>query len=61
MKRAYRMARKFKLRTVVIHGTIRMRWDNLSFVRVKRSGIGREKVMDTMMEMTEPKLMIFKG
>ncbi|MGC8601741.1 MAG: aldehyde dehydrogenase family protein [Thermoprotei archaeon] len=61
LKRAYRVAKKLRAGTVVINDTTRLRWDNLPFGGVKRSGIGRESVRDTMAEMTEPKLMVFKG
>mgnify|MGYP001626457594 FL=1 len=55
------MAKKLRAGTVVINDTTRLRWDNLPFGGVKRSGIGRESVRDTMTEMTEPKLMVFRG
>ena len=51
--RAYRLARSLEVGTVVINDTTRLRWDNLPFGGPKLSGIGRESVHDTMMEMTE--------
>jgi len=35
-----------------------LRWDNLPFGGFKRSGIGRESVRDTMLEMTESKVIV---
>ena len=54
--RAYSLASKLKVGTVLINDTTRLRWDNLPFGGVKRSGIGREDVTDTMQEMTESKV-----
>ena len=54
--RAYLLASKLKVGTVMINDTTRLRWDNLPFGGVKRSGIGREDVTDTMYEMTESKV-----
>jgi len=59
--RAFRVAKRLKVGTVTINDTTRLRWDNLPFGGTKRSGIGRESVTDTMMEMTEPKLLVFAG
>lgn len=56
--RAWRIASKIKAGTVIINDTTRLRWDNLPFGGVKKSGIGREDVLDTMLEMTEPKLVV---
>ncbi|MFP3220102.1 MAG: aldehyde dehydrogenase family protein [Candidatus Marsarchaeota archaeon] len=57
--RAYRVASKLKAGSVIINDTTRLRWDNLPFGGVKRSGIGRESVRDTMIEMTENKLIVY--
>jgi succinyl-CoA reductase len=57
--RAYEIATKLKVGTVVINDTTRLRWDNLPFGGVKKSGIGRESVVDTMIEMTETKLLVY--
>jgi succinyl-CoA reductase len=57
--RAYKIASKLKVGTVMINDTTRLRWDNLPFGGVKRSGIGRESVRDTMREMTETKIISY--
>lgn len=54
--RAYRMASKLKAGTVMINDTTRLRWDGLPFGGVKKSGIGREGTKNTMIEMTETKI-----
>ena len=36
--------------------SIGLRWDSLPFGSVKKTGIGREGVKDSMIEMTESKL-----
>jgi succinyl-CoA reductase len=54
--RAYDMAAKLKVGTVMINDTTRLRWDNLPFGGAKKSGIGREGAKYTMLEMTESKL-----
>jgi len=56
--RAYRLACRIKAGTVMINDTTRLRWDNLPFGGFKRSGIGRESVRDTMLEMTESKVIV---
>lgn len=58
--RAYRIARKLKVGTVVINDTTRLRWDQLPFGGPKLSGIGRESISNTMMEMTEPKVIAYR-
>jgi succinyl-CoA reductase len=57
--RAYRLASKLKVGTVMINDTTRLRWDNLPFGGVKRSGIGRESIRNTMLEMTESKIISY--
>lgn len=57
--RAYRLARSLEVGTVVINDTTRLRWDNLPFGGPKLSGIGRESVHETMLEMTEPKVISY--
>ena len=57
--RAYRLSRKLEVGTVVINDTTRLRWDNLPFGGPKMSGIGRESVHETMLEMTEPKVISY--
>lgn len=57
--RAYEIATKLKVGTVVINDTTRLRWDNLPFGGVKKSGIGWESVVDTMIEMTKTKLLVY--
>ncbi|MGC8663709.1 MAG: aldehyde dehydrogenase family protein [Thermoplasmata archaeon] len=58
--RAYKIARKLKVGTVVINDTTRLRWDYLPFGGPKESGIGRESIYDTMLEMTETKVISYK-
>ena len=57
--RAYRLSRSLEVGTVVINDTTRLRWDNLPFGGPKLSGIGRESVHETMLEMTEPKVISY--
>jgi succinyl-CoA reductase len=54
--RAYDVAARLKVGTVMINDTTRLRWDSLPFGGVKKSGIGREGTKYTMLEMTEPKV-----
>ncbi|MDA4113815.1 MAG: aldehyde dehydrogenase family protein [Thaumarchaeota archaeon] len=56
--RAYRLASRLKVGSVMINDTTRLRWDNLPFGGPKKSGIGREGIRNTMLEMTEPKLIV---
>ena len=55
-KRAYKLARQIRSGTVMINDSTRLRWDVLPYGGVKKSGIGREGMRDTMLEMTESKL-----
>lgn len=57
--RAYEIASKLRAGTVIINDTTRLRWDNLPFGGMLKSGIGRESVINTMMEMTETKLIVY--
>lgn len=57
--RAFRLASRLKVGSVIINDTTRLRWDNLPFGGPKKSGIGREGVRDTMQEMTESKLIAY--
>jgi len=54
--RAYRLARRIRSGTVMINDSTRLRWDSLPYGGVKKSGIGRESMRDTMLEMTEGKM-----
>ena len=58
--RAYKVARKLNVGTVIINDTTRLRWDYLPFGGPKESGIGRESIRDTMMEMTEEKVIAYR-
>ncbi len=57
--RAYRLASQIKTGTVFINDTTRLRFDNLPFGGFKKSGIGRESVKDTMIEMSETKVIVY--
>ncbi len=57
--RAYRLATRIKAGTIFINDTTRLRFDNLPFGGFKKSGIGRESVKDTMMEMSEVKVISY--
>jgi succinyl-CoA reductase len=57
--RAYLLASRLRVGTVMINDMTRLRWDNLPFGGVKSSGIGRESVRDTMREMTETKVIAY--
>lgn len=58
--RAYKMAGKVKTGTVIINDTTRLRWDSLPFGGVKKSGIGRESVPDSMKELTNEKMIVYR-
>ena len=58
--RAFALAKKIKAGTVIINDTTRLRWDNLPFGGVKKSGIGRESVIDSMKELTNEKMIVYK-
>jgi len=58
--RAYKIASKLKTGTVIINDTTRLRWDSLPFGGVKKSGIGRESVPDSMRELTNEKMIVYR-
>ncbi|EZQ11711.1 aldehyde dehydrogenase [Candidatus Acidianus copahuensis] len=56
LNRGLKMAKKIRTGSVIINDSTRLRWDSLPFGGFKKSGIGREGVRDSMLEMTENKL-----
>ena len=56
LERAFQLAKEIKAGGVIINDSTRLRWDSLPFGGVKKSGIGREGVRDSMLEMTEIKV-----
>lgn len=59
--RAYKIARRLKTGTVIINDTTRLRWDSLPFGGVRKSGIGRESIPDTMRELTDEKVIVYRN
>lgn len=55
-KSALNSARRLKVGAVIINDSTRLRWDALPFGGKKKTGFGREGVRDTMLEMTEVKV-----
>jgi len=55
-KRALKLAKGIHAGSVIINDSTRLRWDALPFGGRKMTGFGREGVRDTMLEMTEQKL-----
>jgi succinyl-CoA reductase len=53
---ALKLARRIHSGSVIINDSTRLRWDALPFGGRKKTGFGREGVRDTMLEMTEQKL-----
>jgi len=53
---ALRLARGIRAGSVIINDSTRLRWDALPFGGRRKTGFGREGVRDTMLEMTEQKL-----
>ena len=53
------MASKIKAGSVIINDMTRVRFDSLPFGGVKKSGIGREGVKYTMLEMSETKIIAY--
>ncbi|WP_185957809.1 MULTISPECIES: aldehyde dehydrogenase family protein [Sulfolobaceae] len=56
LNRALKISRQLKFGAVIINDSTRLRWDSLPFGGFKKTGIGREGVRETMIEMTENKL-----
>jgi len=56
VNKALKLSRELKFGAVIINDSTRLRWDSLAFGGFKKSGIGREGVRETMVEMTENKL-----
>ena len=55
-KMALKLARRVHAGSVIINDSTRLRWDALPFGGRRKTGFGREGVRDTMLEMTEQKL-----
>jgi succinyl-CoA reductase len=55
-KMALKLARRINAGSVIINDSTRLRWDALPFGGRRKTGFGREGVRDTMLEMTEQKL-----
>lgn len=55
-KMAMKLARGIRAGSVTINDSTRLRWDTLPFGGRRKTGFGREGVRDTMLEMTEQKL-----
>ncbi|MCS4539087.1 MAG: aldehyde dehydrogenase family protein [Thaumarchaeota archaeon] len=55
-KSALTLARRLQVGAVIINDSTRLRWDALPFGGKKKTGFGREGVRDTMLEMTEVKV-----
>jgi len=53
---ALKLARKLRAGSVIVNDSTRLRWDALPFGGQRKTGFGREGVRDTMLEMTEQKL-----
>jgi succinyl-CoA reductase len=53
---ALKLARRIRAGSVIINDSTRLRWDALPFGGQRKTGFGREGVRDTMLEMTEQKL-----
>lgn len=55
-RKALKLARRIRAGSVIVNDSTRLRWDALPFGGRKKTGFGREGVRDTMLEMTEQKL-----
>jgi succinyl-CoA reductase len=55
-RKALRLARGIHAGSVIVNDSTRLRWDALPFGGRRKTGFGREGVRDTMLEMTEQKL-----
>jgi succinyl-CoA reductase len=53
---ALKLARRIHAGSVIVNDSTRLRWDALPFGGQRKTGFGREGVRDTMLEMTEQKL-----
>jgi succinyl-CoA reductase len=53
---ALNLARRIRAGSVIVNDSTRLRWDALPFGGRRKTGFGREGVRDTMLEMTEQKL-----
>jgi acyl-CoA reductase-like NAD-dependent aldehyde dehydrogenase len=60
LSRAERYFRELEMGGVVIGDTPALRFDNMPYGGVKRSGFGREGVLFAMEEMTDPKAMVLR-
>jgi len=58
LNKALRISKELKFGAVIINNSTRLRWDALPFGGVRMSGLGnREGVRNTIMTMTEPKIL----
>jgi succinyl-CoA reductase len=55
-KMALKLSKRIHAGSVIINDSTRLRWDALPFGGRRKTGFGREGVRDTMLEMTEQKL-----
>jgi len=55
-KLALNLAKRIHAGSVIVNDSTRLRWDALPFGGRRKTGFGREGVRDTMLEMTEQKL-----
>jgi succinyl-CoA reductase len=55
-KQALKLAGKIRAGSIIVNDSTRLRWDALPFGGRRKTGFGREGVRDTMLEMTEQKL-----
>ena len=53
---ALNLAKRIRAGSVIVNDSTRLRWDALPFGGRRKTGFGREGVRDTMLEMTEQKL-----
>ena len=53
---ALNLARRIRAGSIIVNDSTRLRWDALPFGGRRKTGFGREGVRDTMLEMTEQKL-----
>jgi succinyl-CoA reductase len=55
-RKALKLAGRIHAGSVIVNDSTRLRWDALPFGGRRKTGFGRESVKDTMLEMTEQKL-----